>query len=69
MLMYISFFTPRVFSECLSAEMEGPKTSNNSTQQMDNGNHSSGNAHLLIIILRKVLDVFTVFTLWDLKLP
>ena len=23
MLMYISFFTPRVFSECLSAEMEG----------------------------------------------
>lgn len=28
-------------AECLSAEMEGPKASNNSTQQMDNGNHSS----------------------------
>ncbi|KAM9697039.1 cell surface glycoprotein CD200 receptor 1 isoform 3-T3 [Dama dama] len=28
-------------AECLSAGMEGPITSNNSMQQMDNGNHSS----------------------------
>ncbi|XP_006074081.2 cell surface glycoprotein CD200 receptor 1 [Bubalus kerabau] len=28
-------------AECLSAGMEGPKTSNNSMQQLDNGNHSS----------------------------
>ena len=46
MLMCISLFTPCVFSECFSAGMKGPITSNNSMQQTDNGNHSSGSAHL-----------------------
>lgn len=61
MLMCISLFTPCVFSECLSAGMEGTKTSNNSMQQLDNGNHSSGNAHLLIIILIEECLMFLQF--------
>ena len=61
MLMCISLFTPCVFSECLSAGMKGPITSNNSMQQMDNGNHSSGNAHLFFFSTVEYYSVFYLF--------
>lgn len=60
MLMYISFSLPHVFSECRSTENGGLKHQTTQRSRWTMVITVQVMLILLIIILRKVLDVFTV---------